>query len=513
MEHFLAGAAAFLQPHVLGFTVIGIVAGIIVGLIPGVTITMGVILVLPFTFGMDPLQGIATMVGVAVGGASGGLISATLIGIPGTPSAMATTFDGFPMARRGQPGRALGLGTWASLVGGLLGWIVLVLAAPPLAELGVRFGPWEYFALIVFSLTSIASLAGSSLTKGLIAACLGLLLATVGVDPVLGASRFTFGNPQLDSGFEFLTVLIGLFAFSQLMTDLERRKELAQVERLQSIDLRIPTIQVWRDLWRSKLVVLWSSIVGIWIGIVPAAGGSIANVLAYEQSKRMSKHPEEFGHGATDGVIASEASNNSVSAGDLVPTLALGVPGDAVTAVMLGALLIHGVQPGPLLMVNHATLAYGVIFGYLVATILTLIIQLGGMRLFVRLVHIPYDIMVPGILVLCGLGSYVINNRLFDVWVLLGFGLLGYFMVKHGFELTPFILGFLLEPLAESNIKRALQTNPDLTVFVTRPMSGFLLLLAALTVAYYFYRGFRAHRAAAQPAEQEDGRVTLERSA
>jgi putative tricarboxylic transport membrane protein len=502
VDPLLAGLAAFLEPTVLISTVIGVVAGIIVGLVPGFTITMGVILVLPFTFGMTPLQGIATMMGVAVGGASGGLISACLIGIPGTPSAVATTFDGFPMARKGEPGRALGLGTWASLFGGIIGWVVLAAATAPLAEFGLKFGPWEMFSLVAFSITMIASLSGDSLTKGLIAGLLGMLLATIGLDPVLNIARFSFGNEEVESGFDFLPVLIGLFGFSQLMSDLERREDAGKRVEIRLKDIGIPHLQVLRDIWRSKVVLLWSSIVGAWIGVVPAAGGSIANVLAYDQAKKVSRHKDKFGTGHYEGIIASEAGNNSVSAGDLVPMLALGIPGDAVTAVMLGALLIHGVQPGPQLMTDPrtATLAWGVIAGYLVATILTLLIQIWGMRLFARLVFVPYHVLVPGILILSALGAIVLNNRVFDVFVLLGFGILGYFMVKNGFPLASFVLGFLLGPLAEINLRRALQTDPSLIPFVVRPISGLLLLFAALAIAYYFWVGYRRVRASPEPA-------------
>jgi putative tricarboxylic transport membrane protein len=343
----------------------------------------------------------------------------------------------------------------------------------------------------------IASLAGESLTKGLIAGLLGILLATIGSDPVLNISRFSFGNEDVESGFDFLPVLIGLFAFSQLMTDLERREGEAPRVAIRLADIRIPHLQVLRDIWNSKVVLLWSSIVGAWIGVVPAAGGSIANVLAYDQAKKVSRHRSKFGTGHYEGIIASEAGNNSVSAGDLVPMLALGIPGDAVTAVMLGALLIHGVQPGPQLMSDPRTsqLAWGVIAGYLVATILTLVIQFWGMRLFARLVFVPYHVLVPGILVLSALGALVLNNRVFDVFVLLGFGVLGYLMVKHQFPLASFVLGFLLGPLAEINLRRALQTDPSVLEFVLRPISGVLLLLAALSVAYYFWVGYRRVRA------------------
>ncbi|MHB1159558.1 MAG: tripartite tricarboxylate transporter permease [Chloroflexota bacterium] len=495
LDYLLMGFQAALEPGMLMFTALGVLAGIIIGLIPGLTITMGVILVLPFTYGMEPAEGLSTMMGVWVGGASGGLISSCLLGIPGKPSAVATTFDGFPMARKGEPGRALGLGTWASLFGGIVGWVFLATLTPLLADIGLKFGPWEFFSLIAFSLTIIASLSGESLTKGLIAGLLGMLLATVGMDPMLAIPRFTLGFPDFEAGFDFLTVLIGLFAFSQLMTDLEGMRSPERVDRVEAPNIRIPTLQVLKDIWNTKVPMIWASLVGLWIGIVPAAGGAVANVLAYDQAKKVSRRPEKFGTGYHEGIIASEAGNNAVSAGDLVPTLALGIPGDAVTAVMLGALLIHGLNPGPLLMSTQPKLAYGLICAYLIATVLTLVIQLGLMRVLVRLVLVPKDVLVPGILVMSALGAFVLNNRIFDIWVLFGFGLIGYFLVKHDFDLPPFVLGFLLEPIAEINVKRALQTNADLSLFLTRPASGFFLALAVVSVAYYFYLGWRRTRA------------------
>jgi putative tricarboxylic transport membrane protein len=507
LNALIAGFGAALDPSIVLATLIGVVAGIVVGLIPGFTIVMGVILVLPFTFGMSALQGIATMVGVAVGGSSGGLISACLLGIPGTPSAMATTFDGYPMAKKGEPGRALGLGTWASFFGSALGWVILATATPPLAEFGLKFGPWEFFSLIAFALTIIASLSGASLVKGLVAGLLGMLLATVGMDPMLGIARFTLGMPDLEAGFEFLSVLIGLFAFSQLLKDLEMRQSLERSTAPRTPNVSIPTRRVLRDIANTKLGLLVATLVGAGIGIIPAAGGSIANVLAYDEVRRVSKHKEKFGTGFHEGIIASEAGNNATIAGALVPALALGIPGDAVTAVMLGALLIHGLTPGPMLMTSQPVLAYGTIGSFLIATVLMLLIQSNGMRLFSRLTLVPYHVLVPGILVLCAMGTYVLNNRIYDIWVLFGFGLLGYFFVKHGFELAPFVLGFLLEPIAEINIKRALQTSSDLSLFVTRPISALFLLLALASVLYYFYVGWKRARQPSHP-RTEAGEAT-----
>lgn len=503
-EAWMIGLGAALQPHVLVATLIGVVAGIIVGLIPGFTIVMGVVLVLPFTFAMDALQGIATMIGVAVGGSSGGLISACLLGIPGTPSSVATTFDGYPMAQKGEPGRALGIGTIASFFGSAIGFVILATATPPLAEFGLQFGPWEFFSLIAFALTIIASLSGTSLTKGLIAGLMGMFMATVGLDPMLGIERYTFNWVELQPGFAFLTVLIGLFAWSQLMKDVERRESPTYDHRA-APNVNIPYGRVFRDMWNSKIAILVASLVGAGVGIIPAAGGSVANILAYDQVRRTSRHPNQFGKGFHEGIVASEAGNNATFAGALVPMLALGIPGDAVAAVMIGALLIHGLTPGPLLMTTQPLLAYGAISTFLIGAFMMVIIQTQGMRLFARLTLVPYHVLVPGILVLTAIGAYVLNNRIFDIWVLFFFGLVGYFMAKNHFELAPFVLGFILEPIAEINIKRALQTDGNLLLFLTRPISALFLVMAFLSVVYYFWSTSRdaARARSAHPVEPE----------
>ena len=488
-ESALMGLQAITDPSILIATTVGVVAGIIAGLIPGFTILMGVILVLPFTYGMPALQGIATMMGVFVGGNSGGLISACLIGIPGTPSSVATTFDGFPMARNGEPGRALGLGTWASFFGSLIGWVLMVTVTPTLADFGLKFGPWEFFSLIAFALTIIASLSGKSLVKGLIAGLLGMLLATVGVDPMLSIPRFTMGNTNVESGFDFLPMLIGLFAFSQLMKDLEVTDLAGKMERVLVKDITVPTLRILKDIWHSKIGMIWAILVGVWIGIVPAAGGSIANVLAYDQMKRLSKNKDKYGTGYHEGIIASEAGNNACSAGACIPMLALGIPGDAVTAVMLGALLIQGLQPGPMLMSTQPKLAYGAIMAYLAATILMLLIQANGMKLFARLVLVPKEVLVPGILVMCTMGAFVLNNRIFDMWVMFFFGLVGYLMRKMDYPPAPMVLALVLGPMVEMSLRQSLTiSHGSLTIFFTRPISATLTVIALVSLFAPLFR-------------------------
>ena len=481
-----SGLSAFLDPTVVVYTVLGVVAGLVIGAIPGFTITMGVVLTLPLTFYMSPMEGLATMVGVFVGGATGGLVSGTLLGIPGTPSSVATTFDGFPMARSGQPGRALALGNSASCVAGLLGGVVLIVAAPALSAWATRFGPWEYFSLIFFGLTIIASLSGAHLVKGLMAGLLGLLFATVGYDPVSAFPRFTFSLTELNGGFDFLPVLIGLFAFSQLLEDLAEQGR--TMERIRVRDRRqlsySPLAALW-ELWRSRLVLLWSTAVGLFIGILPAAGGSIANVLAYDQAQKISRRREvPFGQGNPDGIIAAEAANNSVAAGALITMMAFGIPGDAVTAVMLGALLIQGIQPGPLFITSEPALAAGIMVAYMFATLVTLVVFNLSLRQLVRIEQVPRDVLVPAVLLLCALGAYTLNNRIFNIWVVLFFGMLGFLLKRGGFSLAAFVLGFILGPLAEINLRRALMLDDSLWPFVTRPISLVLLLLAVGSVAY-----------------------------
>jgi len=463
-----------------------------VGCLPGFTITMGVALVLPLTFGMSSMQGLSAMIGVLVGGLAGGQISGILLGIPGTPSSVATVFDGHPMSKKGEPGTALALGTWASFFGGIISAFVLMFFTPPLADMALKFGPWEFFSLVFFGLTIIASLSGKSLIKGIISGLLGLVAATFGVDPMIGIPRFSFGVHAMEGGFSFLPVLIGLFAFSQLMRNLEKRvtTEALVIEG----NLKFSTAHVLKTIFKQPVNLLRSSLIGVFIGALPGAGGSIANILSYDQAVKGSKHPEKFGTGIPDGIIASEAANNAVGGGELTPTMALGVPGSAVSAIMMGALILHGIQPGPLLIVEFPDLVYGVFVAFFVAHFFMLGLQLYGIRLFVRLTRIPLYVLIPSILVLCAVGSFSVHNRFFDIWVLLIFGGLGYMMVKYKFPLAPMILGVILGPLAEVNFRRALMTEDDMALFVTRPISLAFLILAVLSLLYPFYQRYRQKR-------------------
>jgi len=509
LETILAATTAVLEPKVLLGVAGGIMAGLIGGAIPGITTTMTIILVLPFTFGMEPLQGIATMVAVYVGGESGGLVSACLLGIPGTPSAFATTFDGFPMARKGEPGRAVWLGIWASLFGGLIAGLFLVVGATQLAYLALQFGPWEFFSLFILTLSIVSGLSEQSLLKGLLASVVGLLVTTVGADPMMGVPRFTFGTELLRSGFPFLPVLVGVFAFSQIMLDLEQVRGQGPLDSRQRFNLKVSHLAVIGEILRQPVNLIRSSLIGLWIGILPAVGGSAANILAYDQAKKMSRTPERFGTGHAEGIVATESSNNANIGGSLITMMAFGIPGDAVTAVMLGALIIHGIQPGPLFVTTHAQVAYGLFAAYFIAHFLTVLIEGLGLPFIIKIVNVPQQSLMPVILVLCALGAFALNNLLADVWTLFFFGVVGYLMVKTGFPLAPLILGVILGDQIEQNLIRAIMTDSNLALFLTRPISGLFLALSVVSFAIGIYQARRHQRktavagAPAAPADSD----------
>ncbi|HZO03346.1 MAG TPA: tripartite tricarboxylate transporter permease [Burkholderiales bacterium] len=499
-----AGLAGMFHVKYLVPLFLGTLIGVVGGALPGITITMTVIVVLPFTFGLEPLQGLACMIGVYVGGETGGLITSCLLGIPGKPSAVATTFDGFPMARKGEPGRALWLGIWASILGGLLGAIVLVAATGPLAQLALKFGPWEYFALFVLALSMVAGLVESSLVKGLLSGALGCVVTVLGNDPVMGQPRLTLGISWLEGGIPFLPVLIGVFAFSQIMSDLERFSENTSAALNAAINLTVSHAKVLAEILTRPFLLLWSTFIGLVIGVLPAIGGSAANMLAYDQAKKFSQRPEKFGSGIPEGIIASEASNNANVAGSLVTIMAFGIPGDAVTAVMLGALTIHGIQSGPLFISQNAPLAYGMFAAYILAHPLVLILLFFGVRWVLRIVIVPKSILFPVVLVLCVVGAYALGNSMAIVYVLLVFGLLGYLMVKFGFPLAPFILGVILGDQIEINLVRSLMTDSDLWLFVTRPISALLLGAAVASIALSIWQHRRTQKKSAVASDAAD---------
>ncbi len=481
-----------LQPMTLVNIVLGVASGIVIGCLPGLTATMGVALVLPLTFGMPASEGILLLIGVYVGAIYGGSISAILLNTPGTPASAATAMDGFQMARRGEAGRALGISTTSSFIGGTISGIFLILISPLLAKLALRFSSPEFFMLAVFGLCIIASISGESLAKGLLSGALGLLLATIGIDSITGVPRFTFGSINLMSGVNYIPIMIGLFAMSQALIGVEELKLTQTLTK--EIQHVLPQKKDWGTIGRSGL--LFGSI-GTFVGAIPGAGADIAAFIAYGQAKNFSKRPEAFGSGIPEGIAAPEAANNGVTGGALIPMLTLGVPGDAVAAIMIGALTIQGLQPGPLLFQNDAPLVYSLFIGFLIANFCMLVLGLSSLKVFTKVLSVPKAILVPTIFLLCFIGSYAIGNNFFDVIVMLVFGVVGYFLQKLKVPTSPAVLGLILGPMAESHFRRALlMSKGDVSTFFSSPICWVFFFLIVLSLVVPAIQRFRSPRKA-----------------
>jgi putative tricarboxylic transport membrane protein len=453
----------------------GVVSGIVIGAIPGLNGAMLVALTLPLTYGWDPLNAIALLVGQYVGSISGGLVSATLLSIPGSASNIMTTFDAAPMAKGGRPERALQLGIIASFVGGLISWVALVYLSPPLAKLALKFGPHEYFALVVVALMLISSLSEGSMVKALIAAALGVMAAFPGVDTVTGQPRLTLGLPQMNAGFDLLAVLLGVFAVTQLLADTGAGTAGAERIRLAA---RMSFLRIG-ELRRQWFNMIRSSVIGVWIGILPGVGGSVGSIVSYVAARNMSKTPEAFGTGCDEGVVASEAANNATIGGALIPMITMGIPGSIIDVILIAALTLHNIRPGPLLFQNEPQIVYGFMSTMFVANILMLVVMLAGIRLLAKLIDVPSRYLVPVLLLLCVVGAYAVNNRVFDIWVMFGFGLAGLLFRTWRIPIAPFVIGFILAPIAETNFRTALIVSEDnLLDFLARPVTATFLAIA-----------------------------------
>ncbi|MDX1355961.1 MAG: tripartite tricarboxylate transporter permease, partial [Halomonas venusta] len=384
-------------------------------------------------------------------------------------------------------------------VGSIISIAVLIVAAPPLALLAVKLGPWEYFALIIFALTVIASLVGDSLLRGLIAGLIGIGIATIGPDPLMGRERFTFGYEILTAGIPFLVVLIGMYAMSQLLSELENKGGNNHSSgALISGDMRPHLWQTVKDITLKPINVIRSSLLGVFIGAVPGAGSSISNLLAYDQAKRASKHPETFGKGEPQGVVASESGNSSTVGGSMIPLIALGIPGSPADAVLMAAIMVHGISIGPRLILDHPDLVYSMFIAMAIASVFMLLIGVVLMKAFLRLLNVPKYIVVPVVLACCAIGTYTLNNRLSDLYLLACIGAVGYLLKKLDYPLAPLVLGVVLGPIAETNLRRAFQTSADWTLFFTRPISALLLTLAVASVIYSIYSYMKQRRLMAQ---------------
>lgn len=478
MELLAEGFVNILDWKVILFLVIGVMVGIAIGSLPGLTSTMGVALMLPLTFGLDPVTGILLLLGVYFGSVYGGSITAILINTPGTPAAAATVIDGYPLAQKGMGQKALTVSIFSAFIGGIISVLILIFVSPYLAEFALKFSAPESFALALFGLSIVSSIAGGSLVKGLFAGVLGLIIATIGLDPIGGFPRFTFGSSELSSGIDFIPIMIGLFAASEAFKSME------DIFSGENIKLTVHKARLkWSEFKAIIGTILRSSGIGSFIGMIPGAGADIAAFVSYNEAKRFAKNKEEFGKGDLRGIAAPEAAGNSVTGGAMIPLLTLGIPGDAVTAVLLGALMVQGIQPGPMLFETNGSLVYTLFIGMLFANIIMLIFGLTAIKLFIKLLSISKSILTPIIIVLCTVGAYALNNSYFDVVVMFIAGVVGYFLKKADIPASPIILGLILGPMLESNLRRSLvMSQGDLSIFYTRPITLVLLALAFLTI-------------------------------
>lgn len=458
--------------------VIGTALGIVVGAIPGLTASMLIALTLPLTFHMDPVGAVTLLIGEYVGGISGGLITAVLLRMPGTPASIVTTFDGYPMAQKQMAERALALAITASVVGGVLSWFFLAGMSPALARFALQFGPWEYFTLVLMALVMLAVLAQGSLAKGLLAAALGMAFALPGIDNSIGQARLTFGSDTLLSGFGLLPVLIGAFAISQILRDASAPPIRKSIEAPKQ---RLPIYA--SDIRKHGPNMVRSSIIGTWIGLLPGIGANIAALVSYSTTKQLSKEPEKFGTGHEPGVVAGEAANNASIGGALIPLITMGIPGSVTEAILIGALTIHNLQPGPLLFQNAPDIAYGIIAAYLIANLIMLLMMWSAVKYIAQVVNIPRSALLSVILVFCVVGSYAVNSNFADVWVMVGFGVIGLGLEAAKVPLGPFVIGFVLSPIAEEQLRASLMmTDGDVSAILQRPYALLFLAVSVLTV-------------------------------
>lgn len=471
-----------IQPINFGMTLMGTFVGIIIGALPGLSVNMGIALLFPLTFLFQGSTGILMLMGIYCGAIYGGSISAILLNTPGTPASAATTLDGYPMAvKYGQPGRALGISTSASTFGGIFSSIMLMFFSPLLAKVAVSFSAPEYFALAIFGISIITSVSGKSITKGLIGGVFGLLIATIGLDPMTSKERFAFGSLYLSGGISFVPVLIGLFALSQAFSTIE---EMISEKEQKRVKVKIKRIFPSKE--DTKLIaptILRSSLIGTLIGCIPGTGGDISSWISYSTAQKFSKHKEKFGDGSPEGIAASEAGNNSVAGGAMIPLLSLGIPGDGATAIMMGAFMVQGIQLGPLLFTQNVNQAYIVFIGLLLANIFMGILGFSGIKWFAKVINTKKTILVPLIITMCFIGSFSINHNIIDILVMLISGIAAYFLKKLEFSMSPVIIGMILGQMAESNLRRSLilsKLSP--TIFITRPICLFFLILSIFSL-------------------------------
>jgi putative tricarboxylic transport membrane protein len=478
LVHIVNGFGVALQPINLWYTFVGVLIGTIVGILPGIGPSAGIALLIPMTFGMNPTSGLIMMAGIYYGTKYGGSTTAILIRTPGEASSVMTSIDGYEMARKGRAGAALAVSAIGSFIAGTFGVIALTLFSVPLAAGALKFGPAEYFTLMLFALTAVASLSGKSPAKGMMATVLGLMIATIGIDLQTGQQRFTGGIPELQDGVGFIVVVVGMFALAEVFRGMEQ-----MVHGSAPKAMRI-TGKLWltREEWKRSTGPIWrGSILGFIVGVLPGAGGTIASLLSYSTEKRLAKNPDEFGHGAIEGVAGPEASNNADTAGAMVPLLTLGIPGGGATAILLGAFIMHGIQPGPLLFQDRPDLVWGLVDSMYIGNVMLLVLNLPLIGLFVRLLYIPTGILYPLIVAISVIGTYAINGSMVELWLVLFFGVAGYLFDKLEIPVAPLVLSLVLAGIMEQSFRQAMTiSDGSLAIFAG---SGITITLLAMSVA------------------------------
>jgi putative tricarboxylic transport membrane protein len=492
IERFVLGAEIAFQPLSLLMMLLGVAWGILGGALPGISGSIAMALLLPLTFGMNPTVALMMLAGVYIGAMYGGSITAILISTPGTPGAAATVIDGYELHKKGQSGKALGISLITGTIGGIVSVFILVALAVPLSRVALAFGPPEYFGLGVFGLALISSFVGRDLVKGAISALLGLIIATAGTDPFSGTARFTFGTLDLLTGVELVAGMIGLFAVSEILSRIAEGMDWERIKGKYTTDL--PTLL---ELWKVRVATFIGIIMGTIEGLLPGGGGAIAAFISYNEARRWSKTPEEFGHGSLEGIAAPETANNVVTGTAMIPLLTFGIPGSNSAAIMLAAMLLHGLRPGPALFQGTPQVVYGLFVGMLIANVMMLVLGYLALRPAIAIVNVRAPLLYAGILGLVLVGAYSIGNRMFEVWVVLVTGIIGFGMRRYGFNILAMVLGLVLGFMVEVNLRRSLLIslgNP--WVFFTRPISAGLLAFAVLTLLWPIVRQAREDRKA-----------------
>ncbi len=494
LESFSLGFSVLLGWKPILVIVAGVIVGILAGAMPGLSPSTAVALLVPFSYTMSPTLALILLTSIYIASNYGGSITAVLINTPGTPSAAVTAMDGYPLTRKGQAGKGLGVALVASTVGGAIGVAILILFAVPLARLALKFSPADYCALALFGLATVASMSRGNVLKSLVAILFGLMIKNIGIDPISGVERFTFGSDQLYDGFTLIPALIGLFAVSVVFAKMESWTGVPRI--MEKVDNKLPSL---KEFIKIKMTILRSSVIGTVIGIFPGAGATIAAFISYDMAKKASKTPEEFGNGSLEGVAAAEAANSSSVGGALVPLLALGIPGSATDAVLLGAFMLHDLVPGPMLFQDHPDIVYGIFSALIVANIIMLVIGIYGNRFFIKVVSVPEAIMYPLILAIAVIGSFAVSGSLFDVAACIGFGVIGWLFKRYGFPVAPIVLGIVLGKMVEENFRRAVMMD-GYSIFYTDKLAFIVLIISFLSFVWPLYKSWKHHKTRQQVA-------------